>query len=1094
MKKIFLLCIFLSFFFIPFSQGEDVNIDSKDSLIITGFDTEFNDNGILFTNDYSTHKLSPENVFVPDNISEHATLSGYNVKETFDGKVVEWTGYEYEVGSHYPNDNLNALLGWDDSAESEYPRTYFQLGAYSSGIVDENDDIEDVFGYNFVLDEDGYDVSWVIEVSADYEDLVIDYEMYFENEETSENELVYTFQDVYEKPAPELLMGESYLIKFRDNERSETGWVSRLKTDVDISERNEESVYVTIAYEDDNFGLIKSGGLPSRGYELYDDRYDKVVDKAENLNATTSLIPESQVDNFVFKTYEVEIENENAEELSVKYLVESEEGRKSDFGMWIEGSFYGGSGASDDPYQIYNWNHLDNVRKNMNASYELINDLTPETEGYDTHVRNAGNGWTPIGDWGNPFDGYFDVPYGEEGDYRIDNVIVELSDRETFGLFGKVQGAVKGFKITNAEIYGDGEAGIVAGVCDSGSDIEKMYVDGYVEGTYVGGVVGGLYQNASVETCVSEANVKASDDGGGVVGYFSGHRISRSYSFGKVEVMSFETPRAGGGLVGYVSGNSGSFYRNYSVIDVGDGFENAHGLIGLNEEDGAEPYESVYSGTPTHSSLRKYGHPHSDEELENIETFEQYNWDINQTDKQHPYKEMVGKPFTNHTYGWKMSAEPKPNIESVSKDHYVVDRENDSDVFHSQDSTTIYAKISHPAGAEELQKDNVFFTVRGTNGYFVFECRNPTDVTTVSSDTKKFSIPLNPDSKMVDEVLGGFWIDVKVYDNDGHTDNKTGECMGINDWESTVDYGYPATDAPLEISGDASTASSGTSHQALYLDDVVVDVGDNTYNAKVSGNSWEVEHYVDSSVGESVRIDVHIKGEDGLDGLQKDYFEVQEKSEPTFIGDPDPEYEETNVEVGTDLSVWVEHEAENDMDVGFYWEDGTLIGKDWDVSSHSRASTGWFDLEYENEYNWYAIAWDEKGNKLKSSTYMFETESEPKPSLKLKNISILIKDNLGEGVEGVSVSLSELEKTTSESGFVGFSGIPENEYNVKVSGDEIIDENFNANVAENDTFVFYVNKRSQRVGHDLSNTSFFIIGFFSMIMIGLFLDYLRRNF
>lgn len=52
-------------------------------------------------------------------------------------------------------------------------------------------------------------------------------------------------------------------------------------------------------------------------------------------------------------------------------------------------SFAGGVGTQGDPYQIENWNHLNNIRNHLSSHFVLNNNLTPDTAGYTTHVKNG---------------------------------------------------------------------------------------------------------------------------------------------------------------------------------------------------------------------------------------------------------------------------------------------------------------------------------------------------------------------------------------------------------------------------------------------------------------------------------------------------------------------------------------------------------------------------------------------------------------------------------------------------------------------------------------------------------------------------------
>jgi len=62
-------------------------------------------------------------------------------------------------------------------------------------------------------------------------------------------------------------------------------------------------------------------------------------------------------------------------------------------------SFGGGSGTEEDPYLIEDWYHLDNVREELDAHYELVSDLDSDTAGYDELAGPDANELIDRGDW-----------------------------------------------------------------------------------------------------------------------------------------------------------------------------------------------------------------------------------------------------------------------------------------------------------------------------------------------------------------------------------------------------------------------------------------------------------------------------------------------------------------------------------------------------------------------------------------------------------------------------------------------------------------------------------------------------------------------
>lgn len=95
--------------------------------------------------------------------------------------------------------------------------------------------------------------------------------------------------------------------------------------------------------------------------------------------------------------------------------------------------------------------------------------------------------------------------------------------------------------------------------------------------------------------------------------------------------------------------------------------------------------------------------------------------------------------------------------------------------------------------------------------------------------------------------------------------------------------------------------------------------------------------------------------------------------------EPLPEDKAKNVgndRVNVNLSVLVEHEAENKMDVEFYdASDDSLVGIDEDVESGERANTTWEELANVAKYEWYAVA-DAGEENARSAIWRFLTWGE----------------------------------------------------------------------------------------------------------------------
>ncbi len=115
--------------------------------------------------------------------------------------------------------------------------------------------------------------------------------------------------------------------------------------------------------------------------------------------------------------------------------------------------FAGGEGTENSPYEIENWEHLNNVRGELDAYYKLIADLDEGTQGYEEHAdenSNDGAGWEPIGDEESDFTGCFDG----QG-YEIRGLYINRKSEDGIGLFGVIdddaEEEMKSFELFNAK-------------------------------------------------------------------------------------------------------------------------------------------------------------------------------------------------------------------------------------------------------------------------------------------------------------------------------------------------------------------------------------------------------------------------------------------------------------------------------------------------------------------------------------------------------------------------------------------------------------------------------------------------------------------
>jgi len=225
------------------------------------------------------------------------------------------------------------------------------------------------------------------------------------------------------------------------------------------------------------------------------------------------------------------------------------------------GAFSGaGSGTEQDPYIITNVQQLQEMNDDLDAWYELGEDI----DASDTKNWNGGTGFIPIGD-STPFTGHFD------GQGRtITGLFINRGGR--VGLFGRIDlGAdIRNVGLVAVDVSGSGESGGLVVFNNHGS-VSNSYCTGSVSSSSIGGNgVGGLvgFNIGEITASYFSGNVTGGFSVGGLVGqnYGDGGNISRCYSAGNVQVTS--SLNAIGGLVG---ANGGSITDSYSEANVSGG-------------------------------------------------------------------------------------------------------------------------------------------------------------------------------------------------------------------------------------------------------------------------------------------------------------------------------------------------------------------------------------------------------------------------------------------------------------------------------------------------------------------------------------------
>ena len=166
----------------------------------------------------------------------------------------------------------------------------------------------------------------------------------------------------------------------------------------------------------------------------------------------------------------------------------------------------------------------------------------------DTKNWDGGVGFTPIGVWGNEFEGKY---FG--GGHSITHLYINQPESNYKGFFGYITstGEVSDLSILDVNISGSSVVGGLAG--SANGLLSRCFVSGEISGS--GGQIGGLVgsNGGVIEECGAAVEVNGgsgSANVGGLVGHMGLNDIVRN-SYARGKVTGYNTT---GGLVAYSIG------------------------------------------------------------------------------------------------------------------------------------------------------------------------------------------------------------------------------------------------------------------------------------------------------------------------------------------------------------------------------------------------------------------------------------------------------------------------------------------------------------------------------------------------------------
>ena len=372
------------------------------------------------------------------------------------------------------------------------------------------------------------------------------------------------------------------------------GWDIDFNTDEDYEDYNDGYPFLSWEYEEN-----------SPTWYIYEDEeniedYTLSIDKEgegeikvngeeidvpheEELIALTSVYIEAIPDEaWRFTGWEGNIPEEMKEQKLIQVTIVEDTSISANF---FE-EFAGGEGSEDNPYQIENWYHLDNVRNYLDSHFKVIENLDRYTDGYDELVKNTntqelandGKGWEPLSNDTDDFTGSFDG-----GNHTIEDLHINRPE-DNVSLFGYSEGAVfENIGMENVNITGQIAASLVnMGV---GGEISNSYAQGKINGTMgdtgetgAGGLIA-IIAEGIIKNSYFEGEVTGSEIAGGLVGASQDSSIQDS-NFNGSTIQIAEEPAermVAGGLIGI---SEGSYVSNSYVEGSVHGEVMVGGLVG----------------------------------------------------------------------------------------------------------------------------------------------------------------------------------------------------------------------------------------------------------------------------------------------------------------------------------------------------------------------------------------------------------------------------------------------------------------------------------------------------------------------------------
>ncbi len=239
-------------------------------------------------------------------------------------------------------------------------------------------------------------------------------------------------------------------------------------------------------------------------------------------------------------------------------------------------AFSGGTGTSENPFQISTCSQLSGINAGLDAFYELAGNI-------DCSGIDPGR----IGSQSAPFTGTF-----RGNGHTIANITVVTSD-DNMGLFGYTSNAkIYNVVLDNIFIGGANNVGALIGYTYYTTVAYVSVINSSITGTgqYTGGIVGYLGGSSITKSYVDETTVSGNDRVGGLTGVAIGpSTVTESYIQGVVDGATYV-----GGVTGQAGAGPVIIQNNYADVV----FNDAGSDIAGSEEFGATVSGNFMASAP----------------------------------------------------------------------------------------------------------------------------------------------------------------------------------------------------------------------------------------------------------------------------------------------------------------------------------------------------------------------------------------------------------------------------------------------------------------------------------------------------------------